>query len=137
MKDLIASEVGVDEELGRSVHSSKVARRALRMKTDANIFRPRLGNRRVSVDRISIAPSENILQLAIERGKSRGSGFYGWAIIARDKVLEIGCTVEATPVSGNPYHADIIFPKEAENDQFESARYAKRLARASRWRAID
>lgn len=136
MRSPADSEIGVDEELGRSVHSSQAARRAQRKRVEANIFRPKLGNRRVSVDRLSIAPSVDTLKLATERGKSRGSGFYGWAIIARNKVLESGCTLEATPVAGNPYHADIILPKEAEHSRLESAKYARRLAMASRWSAI-
>ena len=52
MRSPADSEIGVDEELGRSVHSSQAARRAQRKRVEANIFRPKLGNRQ------GVGPSE-------------------------------------------------------------------------------
>lgn len=96
------------------------------------LVKPR--ERRLSVDRLSVAPPSDAVsngervarlkQMGVVRttGKpSRSVGFRGWAVISARAARSVECEVEATPILGdpeesNPHHADIVLPGRVETD---------------------
>lgn len=49
-------------------------------------------------------------EIARDRGQKRSDGpkkFHGWAVLPARKAASSARWVEASPVDGNPYHADI------------------------------
>lgn len=131
----VPDQVGPDEELGRSVFSSKQANRASRSTVPHHVFLTKEGETWISVDRLSVAPQSEALALAQAAGRDRDRTFYGWAEVNATAVRRSGRNVVATPVHGtNPYHADIVLPDAASADREEQTRHAQELADASRWR---
>ena len=125
----IPPEITPEEELGRSVLSSREAKRADRKEIPMSVFVER-GVFCLSSDRLTIAPLPEAIQIAEQRAQERGPdrSFYGWAIVMAEKARERRRRVAASPRPGNPYHADIILPSEEEQNQ-----HALELARLSRW----
>ena len=146
-----ALRVADDEDLGRIVATKKDAQKA-RNKKLFRLFLVKPGERRLSVDRLGVAPLSDAVsngeriarlkQMGIVRttGKpSRNIGFRGWAVISARTVRSVECEVEATPIVGapeesNPYHADIVLPVRVETDNEERKHYAQYLAEAAVWR---
>lgn len=146
-----ALRVADDEDLGRIVATKKDARKA-RHKNLYRLFLVKPRERRLSVDRLSVAPPSDAVsngervarlkQMGIVRttGKpSRNIGFRGWAVISARAVRSVECEVEATPILGdseesNPHHADIVLPGRVETDDEERKHYAQYLAEAAVWR---
>ena len=78
------------EELGRGVFSSKNAKRAKRSRVPAYVFLEKLGEPKISVDRLSVAPLEEVVKIAVRVAAVRGASFYGWAIVAAERIRENG-----------------------------------------------
>ncbi|MCY4139446.1 MAG: hypothetical protein OXF56_14445 [Rhodobacteraceae bacterium] len=126
------------ERLGRhewSETSAKKAYRQLKLGKKANIrankFEPRTGHNDVSVDRMDLAADEDELaKLAEENTTREGKLFRGWYTLTAHDVAEAGCRARPTPLSENPYHADIVFPValNADNRQNEIRKRAIELA---------
>ena len=95
------------EHLGRSVFSSKLAKKARRPQPVPEAFLVRREDDRISVDRMDHAERTEMTELAAARGRERGREFRGWAILTVAHAESNGRTVEATPLESNPYHADI------------------------------
>ena len=129
----IFERVRPQEELGRGVFSSKNAKRAKRSRAPAHVFLEKLGEPKISVDRLSVAPLEEVVKIAERVAGVRGASFYGWAIVAAKRIRENCREVVATPLLDNPYHADILLPDGAAEDREEQQRHAQELADASRW----
>ena len=98
------------------------------------MFLERESETRVSVDRLSAAPSEEATSIASAVGEKRGASFYGWAFLPASRARENGRETVASPIEDNPYHADIILPEAASEDREEQKRHAQELADASNWR---
>ena len=131
----IPTNVGSDEELGRSVFSSKQASRARRSTVPHHVFLTQQGQTRISVDRLTLAPQTEALALAEVVAANRGRTFYGWAVVDAASACRNGRDVVASPVPNrNPYHGDIVLPDSATSDREEQTRHAQELADASRWR---
>ena len=99
-----------DENLGRSVYSANQARRARNSKITPHVFIPGRGVDKISVDRLDHAARKVMAGIATERGQERSDGpkkFHGWAVLPVRKATSGARWVEASPVDGNPYHADI------------------------------
>ena len=127
-----------DEDfLGRGIFSSGQAKRAIRGNIDFHIFFYK-GSKSLSVDRFGFCSKEKLTQIqdknADLRSKTEGikRSFYGWAEIETKLVRKSGGTVQATPTTDNPYHADINLPKNINRD--EKISYAKTLASSSEWK---
>ena len=132
----IPEGVNPSEELGRGVSSSRIARRARRpnFQVPSNVFLPPRGERNISVDRLSIAPHSEAVEIADSRDAARGRTFYGWALTAASTIADNGRSIVASPVQGvNPYHADIVLPENVVHDREEQKRHAQELADASYW----
>ena len=129
----IFERIRPQEELGRGVFSSRNAKRAKRSRVPAYVFLEKLGEPKISVDRLSVAPLEEVVEIAERVAGARDASFYGWAIVAAKRIRENSREVVATPLPDNPYHADILLPEGAAEDREEQQRHAQELADASRW----
>ena len=132
----IPETIAPDEELGRGVFSSRHANRALRSRVPHHVFLEKEGVIKISVDRLTIAPSGTAIAIAEKTAASRDARFYGWAAVVAKLAKTNGRRVVPSPLPGqdNPYHADIILPDSAEEDREEQKRHAQELADYSRWR---
>ena len=109
--------VGPDEELGRSVFSSRNARRAAR-RVPHHVFLERPGETDISVDRLSVAPPDEAVEIADSVGNARNREFYGWAVVIAEDAARNGRKVVASPIlNQNPYHADIVLPEIVAEDR--------------------
>ena len=132
----IPETIAADEELGRGVSSRNSANRARRSLLPINEFLPRQGETHISVDRLSIAPLNEVTAIADARDSARNRNFYGWAVVSASNAALNGRIVEASPILNiNPYHADIILPQSAADDRDAQKRHAQELRDASHWRA--
>ena len=123
------------EELGRGVYSSRYARRCRNGRTPVKVFLERLGETRVSVDRLSIASTYEAITIASARAIGRDGDFRGWAVVTIEGATGSDRKVVASPISNeNPYHADIVLSQSDTIDREEQTRHAQELADASRWR---
>ena len=120
------------EELGRGIFSSRLAKRA-RTVIPKNVFLEKAGNMRISVDRLSLAPTAEAIRIADEVANQRGRTFYGWAVITAEGASGNGRFVEPSPLERNPFHADIVLPSEAIEREEQKVQ-AQLLADASTWR---
>ncbi len=127
--------VGDWEELGRGVFSSSHIRQAAKS-VKLNAFLEKTGERRISVDRLTLAPpaeaAANAGRVAEQRNPPRT--FYGWAVVATEPVRAAGFMVKDSQLPDNLYHADIILPEEAVADADAQTQSAVTLAGMSTWR---
>ena len=129
--------VALDEDLGRDIFSSKHAKRARRSRVPYHVFLERCGERKISVDRLSVAPANESEAIADRTARARGRSFYGWAVVRADTATSDGRRVLGTPLPDNPYHADIQLPARAADDRDEQKWHAKFLASRSHWRGRE
>ena len=134
-KTRVPIEIGSEEKLGRGVFSSRHAERAKRSRAPHHIFLERPGITDISVDRLSVAPTDEAVAIAEAAAIARDASFYGWASVSADKAGRNARRVTASPLSSNPYHADIVLPGATAEDREEQKRHAQELADASHWRA--
>ena len=133
-----SSNIASWEELGRGVYSSKYARRSRNGRIPVKVFLERLGETRVSVDRLTIAPTNEAIAIASARAIGRDGTFRGWAVVNVEGATGSGRTIVASPIfDENPYHADIVLSQSETIDREEQTRHAQELADASRWREVS
>ena len=134
MPDLTPVPIAANEELGRGVFSRRDARAAERGQVRPTIFQERRGLREVSVDRLTLAPPNEAVAIAdaVAAGREGNRSFYGWAVLTAAEVISVGCTVVASPLQWNLYHADIVLPEYAVYE-WEQRQYALELAARARW----
>ena len=120
------------ENLGRSVFSGRLARKAGRPQPVPEAFLVRREDDRISVDRMDHAERAGMMELAAVRGRERGSEFRGWAILTVAHAASNGRTVEAAPLESNPYHADICLnlPDDGERRELQKQHSVDLAARA-------
>ena len=96
----------------------------------------KLGVAKISVDRLSIAPLAEAERISVEIATGRGPKrkFHGWAAVDARSARTSERKVEASPIPANPFHADIILPDRAMEDEEEQIRHAQELADNSSWR---
>jgi hypothetical protein len=131
----VPGNISTEEPLGRRVFSNTSAKRARRSKVPHREFLiTKPGETFISVDRLGMAPLDEVAALAQEASVSRDRQFYGWASVAAREAGGNGRRrVIASPQDGNPYHADIVLPDSAATDRGERIRHAQELADASCW----
>ena len=105
----IPNNIAPAEELGRSMFSSREAKRARRSRVSHNAFLEKEGQTDISVDRLSIAPAKEAVAIADNVGAARtpSATFYGWAFLTAEEADCNGRQAIASPLDNNPYHADI------------------------------
>lgn len=134
--------ISEEENLGRVVLSGKQAKYARKNnRNQINVFLEKEGQKLISVDRLDVAPSEDVLVANGEKvaaARTLPSGiqrtFYGWAVIEAGKAATGGRDVISSPQPENPYHADILLPDSAVKDREEQKAHAQELADNSVWR---
>ena len=126
----IPNRIAPAEELGRGISSRRNARRAERSNIPYHEFLPREGVTEISVDRLSVGSLKESTAIA----DARTPKFYGWAVVIAKDAERSGRKVAASPLEGNPRHADIILPASAAQDRDEQRRHAQELRDLSFWR---
>lgn len=133
----IPTTIAPDEYLGRRISSRRDANRMQRAnKIPYNYFMPKKGDVRLSVDRLAIAPLGKISEIAADTIlRTSGNQFRGWAVVSADTAAASERSVAASPIPGNPYHADIILPADTANNRIAQKNHAADMARLASWRA--
>ena len=139
---VVPADISDKENLGRIVVSKGQARYARRHdRNQINAFLEKEGEKAISVDRLDVAPSQDVLvangeKVAAARKRPDGTKrtFYGWAVIITEKARANTRKVVSSPQRGNLYHADIILPDLAVKDREEQKGHAQELADNSTWR---
>ena len=138
----VPADISEKENLGRIVVSQGQTRYTHRHgRSRINAFLEKEGQKTISVDRLEVAPSEDVLvangeKVAATRARPDGSRrtFYGWAVVKAENAGGRGKDVMSSPQPDNPYHADIVLPDPAVKDREEQKRRAQELADNSVWR---
>ena len=91
-----------EEELGRRVYSSRSAQRASRSRVPFREFLEKPGVTDLSVDRLSVAPPNEVTAIADRDGTGRDAVFYGWAVLTVTQAARDGRTAIASPLPNNP-----------------------------------
>lgn len=104
------------------------------------MFDPGEGKSDISVDRISVAPINEITEIAEKHDAARNRTFYGWAVVSAESASANKRRVVASPIPNiNPYHADIELPANAADDEYQRKvrlqQHLQQLADASSWQA--
>ena len=127
-------DISDQENLARGIFSKSIAKRAPR-KIPKTVFLEKRGKKNISVDRIDVASSIDILvDLSDEIAKNRQGPFCGWAVITAENASDNEREVLASPLQDNPYHADIILPDAAVKEREEQKTHAQQLADKATWR---
>ena len=126
----IPNRIAPAEELGRGISSRRSAKRAENSKVRFYEFLPREGVTEISVDRLSVGSLKESMAIA----DARNPTFFGWAVVIAEVAGRSGRKVAATPLEGNPRHADIILPASAAKDRDEQKYHAQELRDLSTWR---
>ena len=130
----IPESINAQESLGRSVFSSRHAKRARRTVAPPLHFLEKCRETDISVDRLDFASKEDMAEISEAVAAARDKNFYGWAVVATEIAEASGRQVSATPQPDNPYHADIKLPDCVMEDREAQKQHAQALADASRWR---
>ena len=73
-------------------------------------FMPPPGSRELSVDRMDHADPGELADLAEKNTTHVNRKLWGWYTLSAATIVEVECDVRSSPLPGNPYHADILFP---------------------------
>ncbi|MCY4259828.1 MAG: hypothetical protein OXC91_06160 [Rhodobacteraceae bacterium] len=94
----------------------------------ANKFEPRNGHGDLSVDRMDLAEQAEFAKLAEKNTTCEDQLFGGWYTLTVHDMSKAGCRTKPTPLTENPYHADIVFPMpvNAANQEKSSAEYCRK-----------
>lgn len=125
-----------EERLGRTIVSRRAAKRATtRGAIDRDVFLVSQGTNAISVDRLDHAALEVMANLSELRAQSRRPprSFHGWAVLTVNAARSGGRTVAATPMSENPYHADIRLNIDGKEVRDAQKAHALDLASRSRY----
>ena len=126
-----------NETLGREERSRRTARRAYRIlknngeaQADVAKFEPPKDTNEISVNRMDFASKELLAELGINNSRKLGKNFWGWYTLTVDEIKAVGCSINASPFEGNPYHADIVVPvtQNVEDHRDAITEYARELA---------
>ena len=108
-----------EDILGRAVFSSKQAKKASRGKMETSIFLERPGAS-LSVDRVGFCSTQELTSIQNKNAELRSTqeskrSFYGWVNVEAKIARGNRRRVQATPMKNNPYHAEIILPKDIDS----------------------
>ena len=124
----VPSEIADDERLGRQEWSNSTARkvrgRQLRgesPRVPANKFMPPNDSSELSVDRMDHAELDELAKLAEKNTARKDPSLKGWYTLSAADVIGAKCAVQSSPLSGNPYHADILIPVKLDQDDRRDA----------------
>lgn len=119
------------EIIGRRLYSGSHITRRGKVNYRA-FYKP--GESRLSVDRLTYAPTGFLEGLAMQDGRDRDQTFHGWAGRRAELIEDQGVAVTPSPILNDPeipdneYHADIVLPEGANSD-LERKEQANKLVR--------
>ena len=98
------------------------------------IFTPKLGESEISVDRLDLAPTRKVAEVAKRISEQNNKVFYGWGVLVYRSVFLIGFTAKESPDqdSSNDYHASLYFPDSGE-EKDKRVDFARELAEIATW----
>lgn len=131
LPDLQASET-----LGRSVFSSRKAKRARNGRIVHDIFLENVEADSISVDRMDHASPNVLAALSKSTGQTRTppQDFYGWATIEVREAASSGRSARATPNADNLYHADVFLNLPRGDERRDRQKqHANELAALANW----
>ena len=131
----VPDTVAPDEKLGRCVFSTSHFR-ASSQTVRFGAFLENVGNKAISVDRLTLAPVLDAVHNGEVLGWKRGRTFHGWAILKAPDAQSDGRSLMADPLIDdliNPYHANIMLPESTTADA--QKHHAQQLASVSVWRS--
>ena len=124
------------ERLGRSVVSSRAAKRARTRNTIIrDVFLESEEALSLSVDRMEHAQLSVMAELCTRRASARTPPrqCQGWAVITVENAALGGRTVEATPIPEIIYHTDIFLNVDANDRRDKQKQHATELAAYASW----
>lgn len=121
-----------DDNLGRCVYSGRDKKKINNGHTPYRLFFT--NSPKISVDRLDYKTNEQMTEIADANGENRKQKFYGWAEITVRATKEMDRKVEISPTLDNPWHADIVLPENAKEDEILQKEHAHSLALHARWR---
>ncbi len=139
-----------DDKLGRSSFSRKQARRATSGNIDHKIFLDTKDRQIISVDRLFLSYLEKLTEIQDKNAQNRSEieiqrwkkgelkqkdqpkqrSFYGWVSLTALDAQQDSRQVKSSPITENPYHANIILPKDTHDAYIL---HTKSLAAKSEW----
>lgn len=130
-------DLGISENIGRSVFSSTAAKRARKDGTIIPaVFLESREADSISVDRMDHAVRTVLAALSTQMGQNRTPprDFRGWAVLTVEAAASNGRTVRATPNESNRYHADIFLHLRDDDERRDGQRqHATELAARATW----
>ena len=135
-KKVVDHTIKNEDILGRAVFSNKQAKKASRGIVEDNIFLERQGAS-LSVDRVGFCSTQELTSIQNKNAELRSQkeskkrSFYGWVNVEAKIARGNHRRVQATPMRSNPYHAEIILPKDIDRD--EQITHARELASNTTW----
>lgn len=129
-------ELHDSETLGRSVFSSRLAKRGARGIVVPDVFLERPEAESISVDRMDHASPTDLAALSENTGRQRTPPreFYGWATLEVVEAASSGRSVRATPKEDNVYHADIFLNLPYDDQRRDRQKqHATELAALAKW----
>ncbi len=123
----LSKDVNDDDKLGRGSFSTKDVNKAGKVRYCLFFYKRK---DTISVDRLFNFCLEKLTAIQDKHAQKRNQ-FYGWAGIKTLDAKKNGRKTQSNPVKDNPYHANIILPKNIEDDDRRS--HAKELAFYSKW----
>ena len=115
------------------MYSEKQAKKAARGRVRKSLFLAAEGTVEISTDRVFGDKLSEIAEIATCEGRSRAGAFQGSATVSAKRASDDDRQVLASPTCKNPYHADIVLPKEVISDRNAQGRHAQSLADAACW----
>ncbi len=99
--------------------------------TPPSVFLDNTSPIEISVFILDTAPNKELTGIGDDMAKQRSGNrsFYGWAEIPIVSVSKDNRKVRATPQPKNQWHADIVLPSKAEQENRERKRHANQLAK--------
>ena len=123
-----------DDPLGRGVFSGRDKKRIAKNRAPHKLFMAKEPPEKISVSRLGHEPDDEMAKIGDRDGKKRGQTFHGWAEMPAKAARRMGRKTEASPTPGNRWHADIVLPGDAKEDENLREEHAHDLARSARWR---
>ncbi len=133
----ISLSINAVDILGREEYYETTARKAFRKGSTRSRSGPRVkkfmppdGSNQISVNRLGISSDTVLAEIGKRNAALQGRSFWGWYVLPAKDICDSGCTVRASPLPENLYHADIEFPVALDAEERRDALigYATELA---------
>ena len=130
-----------DERLGRRVTDLRYLKKIQNRINEGDahpcpfqIFKSKPQTTEISVDRLDLAPTRKVAEVAKRITEQHNKVFYGWGVLVYRSIFLIGFTAKESPDldSSNDYHASLYFPDSGE-EKDKRVDFARELAEMATW----